>query len=76
MGSIAVTRNQRGPPTVNVFAVVLFLQVYNWLMVEHRARRLGAGAWRVDAVLPGGRLLSEASLEETVTNAFGPDCVV
>ncbi|CAK0885384.1 unnamed protein product [Prorocentrum cordatum] len=27
--------------------------------------------WRVDAVLPGGQLLSSASIEETVASAFG-----
>ena len=42
------------------------------LVADHRAGRRGAGAWRVDAVLPGGQLLSGVSAEETVADAFDP----
>ncbi|CAK0887597.1 unnamed protein product, partial [Prorocentrum cordatum] len=34
------------------------------LVAEHRAGRLGPGAWRVEAILPGGRPLSSAAAEE------------
>ncbi|CAK0819876.1 unnamed protein product, partial [Prorocentrum cordatum] len=43
--------------------------IYEQLLADHRAGRLGPGAWRVDAVLPGGRLLSRAAAEETVAEA-------
>ena len=45
--------------------------IYVQLAADHRAGRLGPGAWRVDATLPGDRLLSSASAEETVASAFG-----
>lgn len=47
--------------------------VYEQLVNEHCAGRLGVGLGlgRIDAVLPGGRLLSQASSEETVRSAFG-----
>ncbi|CAK0800355.1 unnamed protein product, partial [Prorocentrum cordatum] len=38
------------------------------LVAEHRAGRLGPGAWRVEAILPGGRPLSAAA-EETDSGA-------
>ncbi|CAK0899176.1 unnamed protein product [Prorocentrum cordatum] len=44
--------------------------IYEQLLADHRAGRLGPGAWRVDAVLPGGRLLSSAAAEEIVAEAF------
>ncbi|CAK0855157.1 unnamed protein product [Prorocentrum cordatum] len=43
---------------------------YLQLVAEHRAGRLGPGAWRVEAILPGGRPLSSAAAEETVASAF------
>ena len=46
--------------------------IYGKLTADHRAGRLGLGAWLVDAILPGGRLLSRASAEETVGSVFGP----
>ncbi|CAK0841372.1 unnamed protein product [Prorocentrum cordatum] len=46
--------------------------IYDQLVADHCRTRLGAGVWRVDAVLPGGRLLSGASACETVADAFGP----
>ena len=45
--------------------------VRDWLLTEHRLGRLGLGLGRVDAVLPGGRLLSETAAEETVQSAVG-----
>ena len=48
--------------------------VRDWLLTEHRLGRLGLGLGRVDAVLPGGRLLSETPAEETVQTAFEPQC--
>ncbi|CAK0868587.1 unnamed protein product [Prorocentrum cordatum] len=44
--------------------------IYLQLVAEHRAGRLGPGAWRVEAILPGGRPLSSAAAEETVVGAF------
>ena len=41
------------------------------LAADHRAGRLGPGFGRVDAVLPGGGLLSRALATETVAGAFG-----
>ena len=46
--------------------------VRDQLLAEHRLGRLGLGLGRVDAVLPGGRFLSEATAEETVQSAFRP----
>ncbi|CAK0909010.1 unnamed protein product, partial [Prorocentrum cordatum] len=46
--------------------------IYEQLLADHRAGRLGPGAWRVDAVLPGGRLLSSAAAEETVAECALP----
>ena len=40
------------------------------LAAAHRAGGLGPGVARVDAVLPGGRLLSTVPAEETVEDAF------
>ena len=45
--------------------------VHDWLTAEHSAGRLGPGFDRVDGVLPGGQLLSEAMPSETVAAAFG-----
>ena len=50
--------------------------IYDQLTADHRAGRLGPGAWRVDAMLPGGRLLSSVSPEETVASVFGPTRVL
>ena len=46
--------------------------IYVQLVADHRAGRLGPGAWRVDAILPGGRLLSSVSADETVASVFPP----
>ncbi|CAK0799053.1 unnamed protein product [Prorocentrum cordatum] len=54
----------RAAPTARL--AVIYLQ----LVAEHRAGRLGPGAWRVEAILPGGRPLSSAAAEETVASAF------
>lgn len=43
--------------------------IYAHLTAEHRLGRLGHGADKVDAILPGGRLLSSATAEETVASA-------
>ena len=43
--------------------------IYAHLTAEHRLGKLGHGADKVDAILPGGRLLSSATAEETVTSA-------
>ena len=51
----------------------LLAGVRGLLAAECRAGRLGPGIARVDAVLPEGRLLSQASAEETVAGAFGPN---
>ena len=48
--------------------------VRDWLLTEHRLGRLGLGLGRVDAALPGGRLLSETPAEETVQTAFEAQC--
>merc|ERR1740121_1155519 len=47
-------------------------EVHDQLAAEHGAGRLGPGFDRADAVLPDGRLLSDASADETVADAFGP----
>merc|ERR1740121_1114422 len=46
--------------------------IYCQLTADHRAGRLGPGAWRVDAILPGGRLLNSVSSKDTVASVFGP----
>ncbi|CAK0817988.1 unnamed protein product [Prorocentrum cordatum] len=53
----------RAPPTTRLRDINL------QLAAEHRAGRLGPGAWRVEAILPGGRPLSIAAAEETVAGA-------
>ncbi|CAK0800535.1 unnamed protein product, partial [Prorocentrum cordatum] len=45
--------------------------IYDQMMAEHRAGRLGAGFCCVDAVLPGGALLSECPAGLTVASALG-----
>ena len=53
-------------------AAARLADMYDWLMARRRADRLGPKIGRVDAVLPGGRLLSGASAEEAVACAFEP----
>ena len=50
---------------------MMMAMVTMMMMMTTTMGRLGLGPARVDAVLPGGRLLSEA-LAETVAGAFGP----
>ena len=49
----------------------LLADVRALLAADCRAGRLGPGVARVDALLPGGRLLSAAPAGETVAAAFG-----
>jgi len=50
----------------------LLADVRDWLAADSRGGRLCPGPVRVDAVLPEGRLLSEAAAGDTVEGTFGP----
>ncbi|CAK0869641.1 unnamed protein product [Prorocentrum cordatum] len=46
--------------------------IYLQLVAEHRAGRLGPGAWCVEAILPGGRPLSSAAAQAARSAARAP----
>ena len=58
--------------TVRAGPAALLADIHSRLAADHRAGRLCPGTWRVDAVPPGGRLLSSVSAEETVASAYRP----
>ncbi|CAK0832031.1 unnamed protein product [Prorocentrum cordatum] len=58
--------------TVQVGRTASLAEVYDQLLADQRAGRLGPGVWRVDAILPDGRLLSSVSAEATAASASMP----
>jgi hypothetical protein len=56
---------------IRVTPSTLLADIYEQLTADHRAGGLGLGAALVDAVLPGGQLLSGVGAAGTVASIFG-----